>query len=50
MSLLRLRGGYLYEHLPDMFPPFLTATECELWAIYYKENPPSIGCPMMGVK
>lgn len=40
MSLLDLRGGYLYQHRPDHFPEgFLTDVEFELWCIYYQQKP-----------
>jgi len=42
MALLELRGGYLYEHCPHLFPQgFLTSEELALWSAYYarkKEN------------
>jgi len=35
MALLDARGGYLYEHRPDLFPQgFLTYEEVVLWAAY----------------
>lgn len=34
-----MRGGFLYEHRPDLFPEGqLTDTELELWAMYYRER------------
>jgi len=39
MTLLDIRGGYLYQHRPDIFPEgFLTDTEAQLWIIYYKNK------------
>jgi hypothetical protein len=39
MALLARRGGYLYEHRPDLFPQgFLTPAEVSLWAAYYEEH------------
>lgn len=38
MTLMHLRGGYMYEHRPDLFPEGrLTALEVELWDLYYKD-------------
>lgn len=32
-----MRGGYLYEHRPDLFPQGrLTEEELTLWATYYE--------------
>lgn len=37
--LLGLRGGYLYEHRPDVFPEgYLTSMEIALWARYFDEK------------
>lgn len=39
MALLELRGGYLYQHKPSLFPGGeLTGTELLLWEIYYHER------------
>lgn len=39
MSLLDMRGGYLYEHRPDIFPEgYLTPVEHELWVLYYQNK------------
>jgi len=36
--LLHVRGGYLYEHRPDIFPEgVLTQTEIALWDRHYQE-------------
>ena len=36
MRLLDVRGGYLYQHRPDLFPQgFLTDEETMLWAAYF---------------
>lgn len=32
-----MRGGYLYQHRPDVFPQGrLTDEELTLWAVYYE--------------
>lgn len=37
MRMLELRGGYLYEHRPDVIPQGrLTDDEVALWAAYYE--------------
>lgn len=39
MALLDLRGGYLYQHKPSLFPEGeLTGTESLLWELYYKDK------------
>lgn len=39
MKLIELRGGYLYQHRPDIFPQgFLTHEEIALWAAYYQRK------------
>lgn len=39
MRLLDLRGGYLYQHRPDLIPQgFLTREEIALWAAYYERR------------
>lgn len=39
MQLLELRGGYLYQHRPDVIPQgFLTDEEVALWAAYYERK------------
>ena len=36
MSLLEMRGGYLYQHRPDVIPQgFLTDEELAIWSAYY---------------
>jgi hypothetical protein len=36
MRLLEVRGGYLFQHRPDLIPQgFLTNEEVVLWAAYY---------------
>lgn len=35
MALLEQRGGYLYQHRPDIIPQgFLTNEELALWEVY----------------
>lgn len=37
MSLCELRGGYLFQVRPDMFPQgFLTDKELAYWIAYYE--------------
>jgi len=37
MALLELRGGYLHEHRPDLFPQgFVTNEELALWEAHYE--------------
>lgn len=37
MSLLHARGGYLYEHRPDVIPQgFITDEELALWSAWYE--------------
>ena len=39
MKLIELRGGYLYQHRPDVIPQgFLTHEETALWAAYYERK------------
>ena len=39
MRLLDVRGGYLYQHRPDVIPAgFLTDEEVALWAAYYERK------------
>lgn len=39
MALLELRGGYLYQHRPDVIPQgFLTDQEVALWAAFYEQR------------
>jgi len=39
MRLLELRGGYLYEHRPDLVPHgYLSEEEIALWAAYYDQR------------
>jgi len=39
MQLLELRGGYLYEHRPDVIPQgFLTHEELALWSAFYEQR------------
>jgi len=39
MNLIELRGGYLYEHRPDVIPQGrLTEEELALWAVYYERK------------
>jgi hypothetical protein len=37
--MLHLRGGYLYEHRPDVIPQgFVTEEELALWAAWYEQR------------
>jgi hypothetical protein len=39
MRLLEMRGGYLYQHRPDVIPQgFVTDEELALWAAYYERK------------
>jgi hypothetical protein len=39
MKLLEMRGGYLYQHRPDVIPQgFLTGEELALWSAYYERR------------
>lgn len=39
MRLLDVRGGYLYQHRPDVIPQgFLTDEELALWSAYYEQR------------
>lgn len=39
MSLLDIRGGYLYQHQPSLFPEGqITQTELALWELYYHDK------------
>lgn len=39
LALLHLRGGFLYEHRPDLFPEgYLTTDETALWCRFYDER------------
>jgi hypothetical protein len=39
MQLLELRGGYLYQHRPDIIPSgYLCNEEIMLWAAYYEQR------------
>jgi len=39
MALLDLRGGYLYQHKPSLFPSGeITQVELALWEMYYGEK------------
>jgi len=39
MALLDLRGGFIYQHKPSIFPEGeLTDTEALLWELYYREK------------
>jgi hypothetical protein len=34
-----MRGGYLFQSRPDIFPEgFLTETELLLWQVYYQDK------------
>lgn len=37
MRLVEVRGGYLYQHRPDLFPHgHLTSEETALWCAYFE--------------
>lgn len=37
MGLIEVRGGYLYQHRPDIIPQgYVTSEELALWAAYYE--------------
>lgn len=37
MALINLRGGYLYQHRPDVIPQgFITEEELALWAAWFE--------------
>ena len=36
LALCDLKGRFLFEVLPDRFPPRLTDVECDLWGRYYE--------------
>jgi hypothetical protein len=39
MRLLDLRGGYLYQHRPDVIPQgYVTDEELALWSAYYERR------------
>jgi hypothetical protein len=39
MTLLEIRGGYLYQVRPDVFPEgYLTGVEIYLWDKYYAQK------------
>lgn len=39
MQMLELRGGYLYQHRPDVIPQGrLTDEEVALWDAYYQKR------------
>ncbi len=39
MRLLELRGGYLYQHRPDVIPQgFMTDDEIALWGAFYERR------------
>lgn len=39
MKLLDMRGGYLYQHRPDVIPQgFMTDEELALWSAYYERK------------
>lgn len=39
MQLIELRGGYLYQHRPDVIPHGrLTDEELALWSAYYERK------------
>lgn len=39
MQLIDLRGGYLYQHRPDVVPQgHMTPDEVALWAAYYERK------------
>lgn len=39
LQLCEARGGFLYQHRPDLFPQgFLTQDEIAVWALYYESK------------
>lgn len=39
LQLCDMRGGFLYQHRPDLFPQgFLTKDELILWVMYYESK------------
>jgi hypothetical protein len=37
--LIEMRGGYLYQHRPDLIPQgFVTEEELALWSAYYERR------------
>lgn len=39
MRLLEVRGGFLYEHRPDLIPHgYITDEELSLWAAFYERR------------
>ncbi|MEY2653627.1 MAG: hypothetical protein RLZZ524_655 [Pseudomonadota bacterium] len=39
MKLVEMRGGYLYQHRPDVIPQgFMTDDEMALWSAYYERK------------
>jgi hypothetical protein len=39
MRLLEMRGGFLYQHRPDLIPQgFVTDEEIAMWAAYYERK------------
>lgn len=39
MRLLEMRGGFLYQHRPDVIPQgFMTDEEIAMWAVYYERK------------
>jgi hypothetical protein len=39
MQVLEMRGGYLYQHRPDVMPHgYLTDEEVSLWAAYWERR------------
>jgi hypothetical protein len=39
MRLLEMRGGFLYQHRPDVIPQgFMTDEELAMWAVYYERK------------
>ena len=39
MRLLEMRGGYLYQHRPDIIPQgWVTDEELALWAAYWERR------------
>jgi hypothetical protein len=39
MKLIEQRGGFLYQHRPDVIPQgFVTDEEIALWAVFYERQ------------
>lgn len=44
MKVIDMRGGYLYQHRPDVIPQgYLTEEELALWAVYLEMRDARVG-------